>query len=168
MSLSGQFQACFFFFFFYEKMSSTQKHKLSKNQLTKNNKGNGLLRTETSKRGKIVCFAFWCFFYTQIFFVEKQKKSLEIVLIASFTIQLVFTNFNIFQKMHNIIYTLFLNKPKNVVNKWALKKWRALNRFHPQLLSLLRTSNLSTYLIYRFCGKSRCNHLFLWKGLTRV
>ena len=116
MRLSGQFQACFFFFF-YQKISSTQKHKLSKNQLSKNNKGNGLLRTETSKRGKIVCFAFWCFFYAQIFLVEKQKKSLEIVLITSFTIQLVFTNFNIFQKMHNIIYTLFLNKPKNVVNK---------------------------------------------------
>ena len=61
--------------FFYEKILNAQKCKSSQNQLTKknkrtkNNKGNNFLLTKTSKRQRIVYFAFWCFFYAQHLFV---------------------------------------------------------------------------------------------------
>ena len=60
----------------YEKILSTQKRESSKNQkqkqATKNNKGNRFSYPKTTKRGEIVCFAFF--------------KKIEIVLITSFTI----------------------------------------------------------------------------------
>ena len=60
----------------YEKILSTQKRESSKNQkqkqATKNNKGNRFSYPKTTKRGKIVCSAFF--------------KKIEIVLITSFTI----------------------------------------------------------------------------------
>ena len=56
----------------YEKILSTQKRESSKNQkqkqATKNNKGNRFSYPKTTKRGKIVCFAFF--------------KKIEIVLIT--------------------------------------------------------------------------------------
>ena len=72
--------------YFYEKISSAQKCKSTKNQLTKqnkqmtNNRGNDFSRTKTSKRVKIVCFAF----------LEK----IEIVLITSLPILLTCTPIN--------------------------------------------------------------------------
>ena len=46
------------FIFLYEKPLNAQKHKSSKKQRTKNNKGSVFSRTKMSKKGKIVCFAF--------------------------------------------------------------------------------------------------------------
>ena len=43
---------------------------------------------KTSKRVKVVCFAFWCFFYAKMFSVRKKKrkkKRLEIVPLTSIT-----------------------------------------------------------------------------------
>ena len=48
----------------------------TKNKRTKSNKGNKFLHTKTSKRGEIVYFAF--------------LKKIEIILITSFTIKLLF------------------------------------------------------------------------------
>ena len=62
-----------FFFFFMEKLwaqKNTHKKKLtSENKIkqTENNKGDNLLHTKAFKRVKIICFAFGCFFYIQIF-----------------------------------------------------------------------------------------------------
>ena len=83
-----------FFFFFMEKLwaqKNTHKKKLtSENKIkqTENNKGDNLLHTKAFKRVKIICFAFGCFFYIQIFSL-KERNCLEIVLIASFTILLL-------------------------------------------------------------------------------
>ena len=69
-----------FIIFFYEKTSATQKRKSSKNNLqnkikqTKNNKGNNFSGTRSSKRVKIVCFAFSCFFSAPKCFVKKNKQ----------------------------------------------------------------------------------------------
>ena len=66
MRLSKQFLERFFIFF-NEKVLNTQKHsqaninQQNKNKETKNNKGNGVLCTQTSKKVKVACFAFWCF-----------------------------------------------------------------------------------------------------------
>ena len=93
MRLSGQFQV--YLFLFYEKILNTQKRKSNQNQLTKQKQANKkqqkqqlLARTKSSKRVKIVCFAFWSFFYTQNLFVKK-INILEIVLITSPTLLLI-------------------------------------------------------------------------------
>ena len=90
MSLSGQFQVCLFIFFFYEKLLSVKKHSQAKfnqhnkNKRTKNNKVNIFyVRKKTSKRVKVTCFAFWCFFCAQNLFEKKKINRLEIVLITS-------------------------------------------------------------------------------------
>ena len=66
------------FLFFLGKDFSTQKHKSNQSQpekqnnmRIKNNKGNTFSRTKTSKKVKIVYFAFWCFFYAQNLFLKK-------------------------------------------------------------------------------------------------
>ena len=43
------------------------------------------MREKNFKRVKVICFAFWWFFYAENLFI---KKIIEIVLIASFTILL--------------------------------------------------------------------------------
>ena len=78
------------YFFFYGKISRAQKHsqayinQQNKNKWTKNNKGNGFLRAQTSKKVKVACFAFWCFLCKRNLFVKKKVICLEIVLIPSF------------------------------------------------------------------------------------
>ena len=59
-----------FYFSFRKIFEKAKINKQNKNKQTLNNKGN----TKTSKRAKVVCFAFWCFFYAQNFFVKKKKK----------------------------------------------------------------------------------------------
>ena len=46
----------------HENANQTKTNLQNKIKRAKNNKGNNFLRTKTSKRGEIVCFAFWCFF----------------------------------------------------------------------------------------------------------
>ena len=100
MRLSRQFQACLFIYFFLRKDFAGTKHVTSKNQITKQNWANikqqrqqFFARTKTSKRVKIVYFAFWCFFYTQRFFVKKINW-LEVVLRTSIRILLACTSIN--------------------------------------------------------------------------
>ena len=75
MRLSGHFQACLFFF--YKNVWSVRKHSQAKtNQQNKikqtlNNKDNIFY---ARKNLKVVCFTFWCFFYTQNLFVKKNKQ----------------------------------------------------------------------------------------------
>ena len=86
MKLLGQFQASLFF---YEKTLNAQKRKSNQNQLNKKKQANKkqqrqevFARRKTSKKVKVVCFAFWCFFCAQNLSVKKDW--LEIVLITSF------------------------------------------------------------------------------------
>ena len=86
MKLLGQFQASLFF---YEKTLNAQKRKSNQNQLNQKKQANKkqqrqevFARRKTSKKVKVVCFAFWCFFYAQNLSVKKDW--LEIVLITSF------------------------------------------------------------------------------------
>ena len=72
MKLSGQFQTSLFFS--YKKLFDTQKRKSNQNQLTKQKQANKkqsrqqvFARTKTSKRMKVVCFGFCCFFTLKIF-----------------------------------------------------------------------------------------------------
>ena len=67
MKLLGQFQASLFL---YEKILNAQKRKSNQNQLTKKKQANKkqqrqevFARKKTSKKVKVVYFAFWCFFY---------------------------------------------------------------------------------------------------------
>ena len=46
------------------------------------------MREKNFKRVKVICFAFWWFFYAENLFIKKIIDRLEIVLIASFTILL--------------------------------------------------------------------------------
>ena len=64
MRLSIQFKPIYFF---YEKISHAQKHS----QASINEK-NKILRAQTSKRVKVVCFTFWCFLCVQNLFVKKK------------------------------------------------------------------------------------------------
>ena len=79
MTLSRQFQACLFFF--YGKISRAQKHsqaninQQNKIKQTLNKQGNNFLRAQFSKRVKVACFAFWCFFSTQNLFAKKYKQA---------------------------------------------------------------------------------------------
>ena len=54
--------------------SQAKMNHQNKNKLTLNNKGNNVLRAQTSKRVKVVCFMFWCFLCTRNLFVKKKKK----------------------------------------------------------------------------------------------
>ena len=70
------------FIFFYKKILSGQKRKSNHNQLTKQKYANikqqrqqFFAHTKTSKRVKIFCFAFCCFFYAQNFFVKNNKQT---------------------------------------------------------------------------------------------
>ena len=80
MRLSGQFQVCLLSFF-YRKVLNAQKHvatkKTTNKTKTSEQKKNKdiifLARTKTSKRVKIVCCAFWCFFYAQNLFVKNRQ-----------------------------------------------------------------------------------------------
>ena len=70
-----------------KKQSQANINQQKKIKQTLNNNDKNFLRAETSKRVKVACFAFWCFFFAQNHFVKKNKKTidrLEIVLIASF------------------------------------------------------------------------------------
>ena len=73
---------------FFTKRFWAHKNTSQANKWTKNNKGNNFFaRTKFSETLGVVCFAFWCFFYTKNFFVKKKKKNrLEVVLIASLVI----------------------------------------------------------------------------------
>ena len=79
MRLSRQFQACLFFF--YEMILRAQKHsqaninQQNKIKQTLNKQGNNFLRAQFSKRVKVACFAFWCFFSTQNLFAKKYKQA---------------------------------------------------------------------------------------------
>ena len=80
LRLSGQFQVCLLSFF-YRKVLNAQKHVTTKKTTNKtktseqkNQRHYFLARTKTSKRVKIVCCAFWCFFYAQNLFVKKQTE----------------------------------------------------------------------------------------------
>ena len=75
-TISSQFN----FFFFCEKISGVQKRKSTKTNQRKLKKANEkqkkktvFLRTKTSKKVEIICFGFWCFLYTQNFFVKINK-----------------------------------------------------------------------------------------------
>ena len=62
MRLSGQFQSVSFFFFFEKRLDKKQLLK-QKHTNTKQQKQH-LFAHKTPKRGRNVCFAFWCFFFT--------------------------------------------------------------------------------------------------------
>ena len=51
--------------------------------------------TKTSKKMKIICFAFWCFFLCSKSFLKKKINRLKIVLIDSNTILLECTTLNL-------------------------------------------------------------------------
>ena len=75
MRLSGQFQACLFFFCMkrfraYKNTSQSNINQQKKIKQTLNNKGNNFLHTQTFKRVKVACFAFWCFLCTWNLFVK--------------------------------------------------------------------------------------------------
>ena len=82
----------FILFFLRKDFKRTKTHhkqkSTSKTKLSQQKERQQLLQRKTSK-GEIVCFAFWCFFYAQTFFVKKKINRLEIVLITSFTILLL-------------------------------------------------------------------------------
>ena len=96
MAIKNVLDLFFIFFFCYKKISATQKHVASKNQLTKQKQASTKQQrqqffacSKTSKRVKVVCFAVWCFFYAQNLFVKIKINRLRIVLITSNTILLM-------------------------------------------------------------------------------
>ena len=48
----------------HKNVNHAKTNQPNKIKRTKNNKGNNFLRRKTPKRGKIVCFAFWSFFFS--------------------------------------------------------------------------------------------------------
>ena len=88
-----------FIFFFLRKDFERHKHVTSKNQVTKQKWANKkqqrqqfFASTKISKRVKIICFLFWCFFSRAKSFCKKNRP--EIALITSFTILLTCTPIN--------------------------------------------------------------------------
>ena len=79
MRLSRQLQTCFLFFTkLFHAHENTHKQTLTnkkKNQQSLKNKGNNFLRTQTSKRVKIACLAFWCFLCARNLFVKNKKQA---------------------------------------------------------------------------------------------
>ena len=78
MRLSRQFQACLFFLRKNLKRKKKKKSQADINQQNKikhtlDNSGNNFLHAQTSKRVKVICFAFWSFSCVQNLFVKKKK-----------------------------------------------------------------------------------------------
>ena len=126
MRLSGQFQACLFIFLRVwakknaHKQKSTNKTKLSEHLTTK---ATFFLQAKTSKRMKVVRFAFWCFFYAQNLLVKKNKQAWNCpdnLSILYYYPEHLYIFFNSQQHQANMLKNAFLNYPSDYVTFFKL------------------------------------------------
>ena len=143
-----------FYFSFRKNFEKAKINKQNKNKQTLNNKGN----TKTSKRAKVVCFAFWCFFYAQNFFVKKKKNWLEIVLTTSFTILLKCIYFAL--SAHPCIFLL----DKNSFSEKFRDLWHAMPR-HWWLCFLVSPWYLQDAMSCQWSSSNLPRVLWIWESV---
>ena len=128
----------------YKKVNQTKTNQQNENEQTLKHKDSNFSRTKTSKRLRVICFAFWCFLCKRNLFVKKKIKK------NCLTTSFYYTNLE--------LYILYLN----IKSIWLNKRYfdlerRPHQRWYPVVLRLINQFfgryNLSWF--HTFCTQTQ-------------